>query len=225
MKHSAKVMLEVLVPIALKRSSGIVSRDVQSAKVASKDVIAGLPAKSPDGRLLSDEHSANISLTEVTFSAAGIRSAGMVSSDEQPQNVPWKPVARVFFAKSPAGSDFSDEQLTKVAVNFVFEPARESKSPTGRSSNAVQFSNVYAKEVTDVDSGNIGPSIFLSAEQLLNSSSNPLDTDVLPAKSPAGTVSIPDPLNIFLKPGDVTFVKVLKRPAGTVLRFLQFESI
>lgn len=141
MKHSANDILEVLVPMALKRSSGILSSEVQSANAASNDVMPRVPANRPDGIVFKDEHSAKISLTEVTFSAAERRSDGMLSNAEHPQNVPWKPVASVFFAKSPAGRDFSDVQLTKVAVNFVLEPARESKSPSGRYSREVQFSN------------------------------------------------------------------------------------
>lgn len=186
-------MLDVFVPIALKRSSGTLSRDVHSANVPSKDVMAGVSAKSPCGTDFSDEHSANISLTEVVLESVGIRSAGISSNEVQPQNVPEKLVDNEFFAKRPAGRDFREVQLTNVAVNFVFAPATGSNNPSGRASSDVQFSNEYARDDTEVDSGNIEPSIFFNDAQLLNTSSNPVDTAVFFAKRPAGTVSMPEP--------------------------------
>ena len=86
-KHSAKVTLEVFVPIAEKRSAGRVSRLEQSANVRSKVVIAGIEAKRPSGRLLSDEHPSKSERTPFTAEQPSNVLAGILSRLSQPINV------------------------------------------------------------------------------------------------------------------------------------------
>ena len=141
-KHSEKVMLDVLVPIAKKRSAGMLSNEVQSANVRLKVVMAGISANNPMGILFNALHPSNNERTPLTAEHSPKRSEGMVSSPVQSINVPVNCVALIFALKSPAGSVLSDEQPAKVLVNLLFDSAMGVNKPAGIDSNCEQLLKV-----------------------------------------------------------------------------------
>lgn len=138
-KHSDKVMVEVLVPIAEKRSAGRLSNEAQPANVRSKVVMAGIFANSPSGILFNALHPSKSERTPFTAVHPSNRSAGMVSSPVQSTNVPVNCVAFTFALKSPEGSDVSDVQPRNVLVNLIFDSASGTNRSSGIDSNFGQL--------------------------------------------------------------------------------------